>query len=105
MRQETVERHKFPLIRILGSLDDARKVVSALNRYLAAALEVLDPGEDAFVLSSDHGNIEDMENSSHTLNPVPIMLWGKGLEEWRSAREVPSICDVAPGILSLVEIR
>lgn len=88
-----------------GTLDDARALAAELNRFLAAALDVLDPGEDAFILSSDHGNIEDMENSSHTLNPVPILLWGKGLEEWPSGGGGPSICDVAPGILSLVEIR
>ncbi len=88
-----------------GTVDDARGLLSSLNRFLMAALGVLNPEEDTFVLSSDHGNIENMENSSHTSNPVPILLWGKGLHKWTEKSAKPSICDVAPGILSVVETR
>lgn len=88
-----------------GTVEDARKVVFSLNRFLSAALDVLNPREDTFVLSSDHGNIEDMESSSHTSNSVPILLWGKGLENFYCDNEHISICDVAPGILSIVKFR
>ncbi len=88
-----------------GTPSEARELASSLNRFLTAALDVLDPGEDTVVLSSDHGNIEDMNISSHTSNPVPILLWGKGLGMWPSGKGNPSICDVAPGILTIIQGR
>lgn len=88
-----------------GTVGDALKLISELNRFLCAALEVLDPDEDGFVLSSDHGNIEDMSISSHTFNNVPILLWGKALRDWPCEKKFYSICDVSPGILSILELR
>lgn len=85
-----------------GTLEEAREVLESLNRFLQAALRELDPARDTFVLSSDHGNIEDMRASSHTLNNVPILLWGKGLGGFMSPRESPSILDVSPGIQALI---
>ena len=61
-----------------GTLEDSIRVLSALNRFLAAAIQRLDPAADTFILSSDHGNVEDMRTRWHTNNPVPILLWGRG---------------------------
>lgn len=83
-----------------GTIEEAQDLVDALNRFLEAAIGALDPGEDAFVLSSDHGNIEYMNTSSHTLNPVPILLWGNRLNSLRLSGKEPTICDVTPGIIS-----
>ena len=42
-------------------------------------------GSDAGTLvlvTSDHGNLEDATTRRHTLNPVPLMGWGKGAREF-----------------------
>ena len=82
-----------------GTLEESIRVLSPLNRFLAAAIQRLDPAADTFILSSDHGNVEDMRTRWHTNNPVPILLWGRGAAGWAPSAESPTICDVAPGIL------
>ena len=85
-----------------GSADDAFEVLAGLNRFLRAALGQIDPDEDTFILSSDHGNVEDMETSAHTTNPVPIVLYGKGANTLLADVAKPSICHVTPAILSII---
>ncbi len=88
-----------------GTFEDALEVVEGLNLFLGAAVAGLDPECDVFVLSSDHGNVEDMSTSSHTLNKVPILLWGKGLRESGFSSDSPSILDVSRGIHALLGCR
>ena len=85
-----------------GTAEEASKVLADLNRFLQAALRRLDPDEDTFVLSSDHGNVEDMETSAHTMNPVPILLYGKHANTLFNDAVKPNICHVTPSILSIV---
>ncbi len=85
-----------------GSAEDAREVLADLNRFLRAALRHMDAEEDTFILSSDHGNVEDVGTSSHTKNPVPILLYGKHAEDRLPDAANPSICHVTPLILSMM---
>ncbi len=88
-----------------GSFEDALEVVGGVNRFLEAAIAGLDPERDAFVLSSDHGNVEDMSTSSHTPIKVPILLWRKALRESKFYSDSPSILDVSRGIRALLGCR
>ncbi len=54
------------------------------------------------VLTSDHGNIEDLSTRSHTRNPVPLMAWGAGAE--RLARSVTRLDEVAPAVLAALGV-
>jgi len=52
-----------------------------LDDFLAALLgELLE--DTLVVLTSDHGNLEDATTRRHTLNPVPLMAWGKDAESF-----------------------
>ncbi len=59
-----------------GDLDQAQALVRELDRFLASAIEQFDLTDTHVVLTSDHGNIEDMSTKSHTHNPVPALVWG-----------------------------
>jgi 2,3-bisphosphoglycerate-independent phosphoglycerate mutase len=61
-----------------GDLSAARALTRDLDRFLAAAAGAIDPNEQTLVLTSDHGNVEDMATKGHTFHPVPAMLWGAG---------------------------
>ncbi len=58
--------------------------LARLDRFVRGLLDALDlsesprPGDSLVVLTSDHGNIEDLTTRSHTTNPVPLMAWGAG---------------------------
>lgn len=48
------------------------------------------------VVSSDHGNFEDMRTRTHTENEVPLLVAGPAAEHFSS---INTIADVAPAIL------
>ncbi|NMD42901.1 MAG: hypothetical protein GYA86_06290 [Firmicutes bacterium] len=56
--------------------EEAGRVIGILDRFLGAAAARLDPEETLLLVTSDHGNIEDLSHGSHTLNPVPALLIG-----------------------------
>lgn len=70
----------------------AAEILSALDRLLTGVLEHIDPERQLLVLSSDHGNLEDLSRGVHTRNPVPLLALGRRADRFagaRSIREVP----------------
>ncbi|MEM9998292.1 MAG: alkaline phosphatase family protein [Bacteroidota bacterium] len=55
--------------------DRARTLLTSLDRFLGALLDAL-PDDVLLVVSSDHGNIEDLGTKSHTRHPVPLIAIG-----------------------------
>jgi len=51
----------------------------------------------AVILTSDHGNIEDLRTRAHTQNPVPFLVFGR--TDTIETNGVDAITDVAPCIL------
>lgn len=47
------------------------------------------------VITSDHGNLEDMSVKGHTRNPVPLLVLGRGADRFADAT---SLLDVAPAV-------
>lgn len=78
----------------------ARREVERTERFLTALTGHLDPASDTLVVSSDHGNLEDLSTRGHTLAAVPALAWGRGAESliasWRD------LTDVGRGILGRV---
>jgi hypothetical protein len=58
------------------------------------------PEETTIILSSDHGNIEDLSTKTHTLNKVPLFAYGPGAG---AISEAKSITDVTPGIVDILK--
>jgi bisphosphoglycerate-independent phosphoglycerate mutase (AlkP superfamily) len=50
--------------------------VTALDGFVTAAVEAADLSSMHLVITSDHGNVEDMSVKSHTHHPVPTLVWG-----------------------------
>jgi 2,3-bisphosphoglycerate-independent phosphoglycerate mutase len=71
------------------------EVVSRLDKFLGA-LRLQLSQDTLLLITSDHGNIEDMVVKGHTLNPVPALIWGPNQEYFRD--RLKTIADVAPAI-------
>ncbi len=52
------------------------------------------------ILTSDHGNIEDLSVRNHTLNDVPTIVWGRKKEE--TAKRIKDLTDITPAIIDLL---
>ena len=76
--------------------DGAADVLRSLDRFLGALLDGLD---GLLVLTSDHGNLEDLSVKGHTRHPVPLVAIGPGADRFAGAR---SLLDVTPRLVALL---
>lgn len=76
----------------------AGRVLNILDRFLMSILENLKSG-DTLVISSDHGNLEDLSIKTHTRNPVPLFVEG----DTEPFLEAGSILDVTPAIIEVLK--
>ena len=77
--QNDLTLFEYFITDIAGHSGDVAKCAEALARldkFVSSVLNDLDPRETLVVLSSDHGNIEDLTTRSHTRNLVPFAIWG-----------------------------
>lgn len=80
--------------------DRSARVIGSLDRFVSALLEEMDFDRQLLVLTSDHGNIEDLSSGTHTRNPVPLIARGAGAGRLGA---VDSILGVTPSILRVLE--
>lgn len=73
------------------------ELLEDLEACLDAVLSRLDLFRNLVVLTSDHGNLEDLSTKRHTRNRVPTLLWGAGREQ--AAAGITDISHIAPAIL------
>ncbi len=77
------------------SHEDAARVMNPLDEFLLHILKNK-RSEDVLVITSDHGNMEDLSVRTHTRNAVPLMVYGEGADSFNS---VESLVDVKGAIL------
>lgn len=73
------------------------EILEDLEACLDAVLSSIDLSTNLVVLTSDHGNLEDLSTKRHTRNRVPTLLWGAGAVE--AAAGIADISRIAPAIL------
>ncbi len=91
---------EFILTDMIGHSQEmaaAENVVQRLDTLLSVMLNRLDLQATTVILTSDHGNFEDLSVKTHTMNPVPTMVWGKGRANVLA--RVTAIEDIAGAIL------
>jgi len=81
-----------------GDLAKAERVLSRLDRFVAAVLELATHHRLLVLLTSDHGNIEDLAQRTHTTNPIPFLAYGPGAEALR--HDVRNLSDIKPALMA-----
>jgi 2,3-bisphosphoglycerate-independent phosphoglycerate mutase len=87
------------------SMDEAIRVLEPFDAMLRGILDCLDSSRTLLVITSDHGNIEDLSVKTHSRHPVPIILYGhrhREMAELLQARSHPSLSHVTPAIMKLL---
>lgn len=81
-------------------MQKAKVVLQRLALFIRELLSQLDLGETTVILTSDHGNIEDLASRNHTLHSVPTIVWGA----WRDsvAARIQTLADITPAIVALL---
>lgn len=81
-------------------MERAHRELIKLERFLSAFLREVNLNESFIILTSDHGNIEDLSVKTHTRNRVMTLLWGHGAEEIEAS--IQTLEDVTPAILRML---
>lgn len=78
----------------------ALTILGELARFVRTVLALVDLQHTTVLLTSDHGNVEDLSTRNHTLNPVPTLVWGRDKET--AVRRIRSLVDITPTILGIL---
>jgi hypothetical protein len=81
--------------------EKAQKILPDLAALVRSAVENVDLKTTTVMITSDHGNIEDLSKRNHTLNEVPTVLWGRKAAE--TAARIKSLADITPAIVNLLQ--
>jgi 2,3-bisphosphoglycerate-independent phosphoglycerate mutase len=88
-----------------GNLSAAIKAVETVDKGLGRLAEAIDKNAGMMLVTADHGNCEMMRDpetagpyTSHTINPVPVLLVGAGNKSLVQGR----LADIAPTLLELM---
>lgn len=80
--------------------DHACETLKTLDQFLDAVVKLCRTAGILLILTSDHGNIEEMGVRGHTRNPVPLIAVGPGADEIKA--NAASLTDIAPRITRLM---
>lgn len=101
------KQHDFSLFSTwitdeIGHHRDLARGVAFLERFdgvMAGLLDAWDDSEGVIVITSDHGNLEDVSHRKHTENAVPTVLIGAARHQ--IADQISALTDLTPALLSL----
>jgi hypothetical protein len=85
-----------------GELTDAVALLENLDGVIGGLARAWGNRGDLIVISSDHGNLEDLSRRGHTRNPVPALLIGRQEERLAFAADLNDLTSFAPAILRLI---
>ena len=85
------------------NMEMAKTVLTSLARFIREVLVRLDLERTTVILTSDHGNIEDLSLRNHTLHPVPTIIWGAQREQ--VAARIKTLADITPAIVSVLTTK
>jgi len=78
-------------------MEAAKVVLQNLARLIRGVLTTNDLDNTTVILTSDHGNIEDLSSRNHTLNAVPTIVWGANRQH--IASRITNLADITPAIV------
>jgi len=82
------------------SMEESLKVLGALDGLIQGIMSVFDGESMLLIMTSDHGNLEDLSTKSHTRNPVPLLALGHKHREITAGAK--SLTHVTPAIMKLL---
>ena len=78
----------------------AKTILTSLALFIRQLLIRVDLDRTTVILTSDHGNIEDLSIRNHTLHAVPTIVWGARRET--VAARIQTLADITPAIVALL---
>ncbi len=78
----------------------ACEVLEQIDGMLCGLLSTWDDEDGLILITSDHGNLEDLNTHRHTQNPVPALVVGSPILRDQFTENLSNLADIAPAILA-----
>lgn len=72
--------------------------IETIDAVLGGLIERWDNEQGLILMTSDHGNLEDLSTRRHTFNPVPALVIGAPALRHEFCQRIGSLADIAPAI-------
>lgn len=83
-----------------GPLEDGIGLLELFDGVMAGALDTWDDSEGVIIITSDHGNMEEIGDRHHTENDVPTLIIGQ--EKAVIAQGLQDLSDIVPRMAQLL---
>jgi len=84
-------------------MDAALSMLETFDQVLAGLLDTWDDQDGLILITSDHGNMEDLTTRRHTVNPVPGLVIGSKQMRETFTSKLNDLTGITPAILHLFE--
>jgi 2,3-bisphosphoglycerate-independent phosphoglycerate mutase len=84
-------------------MEKAKIVLRNLALLVRELISNVDLSRTSVILTSDHGNVEDLSTRNHTLNEVPTIVWGADRDQ--IAQRIRTLADITPAIVHVLTTR
>ena len=78
----------------------AKNHLPELALFIREIIKRINLRKTTFILTSDHGNIENLSVRTHTLNKIPTIVWGRNKE--KLSEQIKDLTDITPAIIELL---
>jgi len=83
--------------------EGAHTLLESFDRVLGGLLSAWDEQQGIILVTSDHGNLEDLSTRRHPTNPVPALRIGRPDLRKSFSASLHDLAGIAPAILRLLE--
>lgn len=81
-----------------GTIEEAVPLVELIDQVISGLLDAWNDSEGLIIITSDHGNLESIEERGHTRNLVPSVIIGDRREQF--SERITDLTGFAPAILN-----
>lgn len=82
------------------SMHQSVEILEMLDEFVGGIVEAMEENSMLLLITSDHGNMEDLSFKTHTRNPVPLVAVGAMRQELVS--RMKNLTHVTPAIVELI---
>jgi 2,3-bisphosphoglycerate-independent phosphoglycerate mutase len=86
-----------------GGEEQAILLLETFDVVLGGLIRNWEMSQDLIIITSDHGNLEDLSARGHTTNPVPLLLIGSSTLRQEFAQDLSDLTSFYSGVLRVLD--
>ena len=85
-----------------GEKEEAERIILTLDRFIGAVYDSIDLNQTLLLVTSDHGNLENLAHRDHTENRVPALIIGPASTRNQLMSSLHDLTDILPALCDVL---